>query len=229
MWARPPASTASGRWSITARSSSAHMPAPEIFLTAVAARTKQMRVGHAVVLTHPLFNHPVRVAERAAVLDNLSDGRLEIGFGRSTLREWDVFHIDGESTRSILREVLEIMPRMWTEDEFSYESEHVKIAPITVVPSGAPGAPTRQCGSPVAAPSRSSSPDAVASATSGSRCSSHCRPWLRACAPTARRSAINSRSGRRSTTAAARSPTSTAQRPRTRRSTMAGPRRRRGT
>lgn len=105
----------------------AHMPAPEIFLTAVAARTKQMRVGHAVVLTHPLFNHPVRVAERAAVLDNLSDGRLEIGFGRSTIREWDVFHIDGETTRPILREALEIIPRMWTEDEFSYSSEHVKI------------------------------------------------------------------------------------------------------
>ena len=112
----------------------AHMPAPEIFLTAVAARTKQMRVGHAVVLTHPLFNHPVRVAERAAVLDNLSDGRLEIGFGRSTVREWDVFHIDGETTRPILRETLEIIPRMWTEDEFSYSSEHVEIAPITVVP-----------------------------------------------------------------------------------------------
>ena len=75
------------------------MPAPEQFLTAVAMRTKQLRVGHSVVLTHPLFNHPVRVAERASVLDNLSGGRLEMGFGRSTPREWAIFHIDGDETR----------------------------------------------------------------------------------------------------------------------------------
>lgn len=111
-----------------------HMPAPELFLTAVAMSTERLRVGHGVVLTHPLFNHPVRVAERAAVLDNLSGGRLEMGFGRSTPREWAIFHIDGDSTRPILEEVLEIMPRMWTEETFSYDGEYFQIAPISVVP-----------------------------------------------------------------------------------------------
>lgn len=111
-----------------------HMPAPEQFLTAVAMRTRRLRVGHSVVLTHPLFNHPVRVAERAAVLDNLSGGRLEMGFGRSTAREWAIFHIDPDSTRPILEEVLRLMPRIWTRDSFQYDGEHFRIAPITIVP-----------------------------------------------------------------------------------------------
>lgn len=111
-----------------------HMPAPEQFLTAVAMRTKRLRVGHSVVLTHPLFNHPVRLAERAAVLDNLSGGRLEMGFGRSTAREWAIFHIDPDSTRPILEEVLGLMPKIWTQDSFQYDGDYFQIAPITIVP-----------------------------------------------------------------------------------------------
>ena len=52
----------------------AHMSAPEIFLTWVAARTSRIRIGHGVVCMPFNYNHPVRAAERAAVLDNLSGG-----------------------------------------------------------------------------------------------------------------------------------------------------------
>ncbi len=52
----------------------AHMSAPEIFLTWVAAKTSRIRVGHGVVLMPFNYNHPVRVAERAAMLDALSGG-----------------------------------------------------------------------------------------------------------------------------------------------------------
>ena len=84
----------------------------------MAARTKQMRVGHAVVLTHPLFKPPPFAwPSGRRCWTNLSDGRLEIGFGRSTVREWGCLsHSDGETTRPILREALEIIPRMWTEE-----------------------------------------------------------------------------------------------------------------
>src|SRR5260370_22672450 len=54
--------------------------APELFLTAVAQKTSRIRIGHGAVLL--TMNHPVRVAERAAVLDILSDGRLEFGTAR---------------------------------------------------------------------------------------------------------------------------------------------------
>jgi len=60
-----------------------HCSAPEVFLTAVAMRTKRIRIGHGVMLVLPPFNHPVRCAERAAALDILSNGRLEFGTGRS--------------------------------------------------------------------------------------------------------------------------------------------------
>jgi len=55
----------------------AHSSAPEVFLSAVAQRTRRIRIGHGVVLLPDRFNHPIRVAERAAALDIVSDGRLE--------------------------------------------------------------------------------------------------------------------------------------------------------
>jgi alkanesulfonate monooxygenase SsuD/methylene tetrahydromethanopterin reductase-like flavin-dependent oxidoreductase (luciferase family) len=61
-----------------------HCSAPELFLTAVAARTSRIRVGHGAVVCVPEMNHPVRVAERAAALDVLSNGRLELGTARSS-------------------------------------------------------------------------------------------------------------------------------------------------
>src|SRR6202045_3016768 len=54
-----------------------HSSAPEVFLAAASQRTKQIRLGHGIVqLT---TNHPARGAERAATLDLLSGGRLELG------------------------------------------------------------------------------------------------------------------------------------------------------
>ena len=55
------------------------MPAPFVFLSHIAARTRTLRIGTGIV-TLPL-DHPVRVAEDAAVLDTLANGRLELGVG----------------------------------------------------------------------------------------------------------------------------------------------------
>src|SRR5215467_7745418 len=58
-----------------------HCPAPEVFLGAASQRTKNIRLGHGIIqLT---TSHPARVAERVAVLDLLSDGRVEFGMGES--------------------------------------------------------------------------------------------------------------------------------------------------
>ncbi|MBV9204189.1 MAG: LLM class flavin-dependent oxidoreductase, partial [Actinobacteria bacterium] len=73
----------------------AHMSAPEIFLTWVAARTERMRIGHGVVCMPFNFNHPARVAERAAMLDILSGGRLNLGAGRgATVQEMSLCQVD---------------------------------------------------------------------------------------------------------------------------------------
>ncbi|MEX0786507.1 MAG: LLM class flavin-dependent oxidoreductase, partial [Dehalococcoidia bacterium] len=57
--------------------------APEVFLSAVSQHTSTNRIGHGVVLLPFGYNHPIRVAERAATLDIVSNGRLEFGTGRS--------------------------------------------------------------------------------------------------------------------------------------------------
>ena len=62
--------------------------APELMLTAISQHTKRIRLGHSAVLAPFRFNHPIRVAERAAYLDHLSNGRLELGLARSTIPEW---------------------------------------------------------------------------------------------------------------------------------------------
>src|SRR5260370_28241304 len=59
----------------------AHMSAPEVFLSFVAARTERIRIGHGGVCMPVGYNHPVRVAERAAILDGLSNCRLDLRAG----------------------------------------------------------------------------------------------------------------------------------------------------
>src|SRR5207237_10418383 len=61
-----------------------HSSAPEVFLAAASQRTKRIRLGHGIVLTPPAFNHPARVAERIAMLDLASAGRVEFGSGASS-------------------------------------------------------------------------------------------------------------------------------------------------
>src|SRR5215470_11777109 len=60
-----------------------HCSAPGVLYGAVAARTKKMRIGHGVRLLPFPYNHPIRAAEAAAVIDLISEGRLEFGTGRS--------------------------------------------------------------------------------------------------------------------------------------------------
>jgi alkanesulfonate monooxygenase SsuD/methylene tetrahydromethanopterin reductase-like flavin-dependent oxidoreductase (luciferase family) len=131
--------------------------APDLMLTAIAARTQRMRVGHSAVLAPHRFSHPIRIAERAATLDLLSDGRLEVGFARSTTPEWRLFQIPPEDTRAQLEETMRMVPRMWTEERFTYESPNFSInnAPIIPKPYQKPHPPMWQA---------SSSPDSFAMA-----------------------------------------------------------------
>ena len=113
----------------------AHSSAPEILFGAMAARTKRIRLGHGVVLLPWRYNHPVRVAERAATLDIVSDGRMDLGTGRSvTSVEIDGFQIDPDETEPQWREAISMIPRMWTEDPFSYKGEYFNIPPRSVIP-----------------------------------------------------------------------------------------------
>src|SRR6266550_8848607 len=87
-----------------------HSPAPEVFFGAVSQRTKNIRIAHGVRLLPFNFNHPIKVAEQAAVLDIMSNGRVDIGTGRSTTaQELDGFGVNYDRTRDEVKEALEII------------------------------------------------------------------------------------------------------------------------
>lgn len=108
--------------------------APEVVVAVLAQHTGRLRFGHSGVLAPFAINHPLRVAERAAVTDILSGGRLELGLARSGGTEWETFGVDPDTSREQLREALHMIPRMWTERPFKWESALIRIPERDVVP-----------------------------------------------------------------------------------------------
>jgi len=91
-----------------------HCSAPELVLTAVAMQTERIRVGHGAVVCVPEMNHPIRVAERAATLDILSNGRLELGTARSsTWTELGGFGANPDETKKTWDEYVRALPQLF--------------------------------------------------------------------------------------------------------------------
>jgi alkanesulfonate monooxygenase SsuD/methylene tetrahydromethanopterin reductase-like flavin-dependent oxidoreductase (luciferase family) len=112
-----------------------HCSAPEVLYGAVSQRTKRIKIGHGVVLLPFPYNHPIRVAERIAVLDLLSNGRVNVGTGRSaTEAELAGFGIPPEETRARWEEALEMLPRMWMDETFSWDGRYFKVPPRQIIP-----------------------------------------------------------------------------------------------
>ena len=112
-----------------------HSSAPEVFLSFVAARTSRVRLGHGVTLLPYRYNHPLRIAERIATLDILSGGRVNWGTGKSSsLVEQMAFETKPAALHAEWLEALEMIPRMWSADVFSFEGKFFKIPPTQVIP-----------------------------------------------------------------------------------------------
>lgn len=112
-----------------------HCSAPEVFLGYLAGRTKTIRLGHGVTLTPFRYNHPIRVAERVATLDILSEGRVDWGSGKSSSRvEQDAFEIDYRELESQWLEAFSMIPRMWRSDVFEWQGTHFHIPPTPILP-----------------------------------------------------------------------------------------------
>lgn len=106
----------------------AHMSAPEVFLTAIASRTHRIRIGHGVVCMPFNYNYPTRVAERVAMLDIISNGRLDVGAGRGgTLQEMSLCNVDPERTYAEMEEALKILGHAWLHDSFEWHSDLLTI------------------------------------------------------------------------------------------------------
>jgi alkanesulfonate monooxygenase SsuD/methylene tetrahydromethanopterin reductase-like flavin-dependent oxidoreductase (luciferase family) len=112
-----------------------HCSAPEVFLTACAMKTQRIRIGQGIAVCVPEMNHPVRLAERAAVMDIVSGGRLDFGTGRSaTWTELGGFRADPDTTKATWDEFVRAIPRMWTQERYAHEGRAFSMPSRAVLP-----------------------------------------------------------------------------------------------
>jgi alkanesulfonate monooxygenase SsuD/methylene tetrahydromethanopterin reductase-like flavin-dependent oxidoreductase (luciferase family) len=110
-----------------------HSSKPELLLAAAAARTCNIRLGHAVI---PLpLHHPVHVAETVATLDILTGGRLEVGIGRGfSPREYAVFGADMGASRALAEEGLDILRASFGRQPVTYHGRHYRLDELDILP-----------------------------------------------------------------------------------------------
>ncbi|MGH9029676.1 MAG: LLM class flavin-dependent oxidoreductase, partial [Acidimicrobiales bacterium] len=112
-----------------------HCSNPEVLYGAVAASTERIRIGYGVRLMPQPYNHPVRTAESVAVLDLLSDGRVDLGTGRSSTRaELEGFGIDPAETRAMWQEAIGHVVGCWTNDEYEFSGKYWQMPKRRVIP-----------------------------------------------------------------------------------------------
>ncbi|MGH3799775.1 MAG: LLM class flavin-dependent oxidoreductase [Pseudonocardiaceae bacterium] len=110
-----------------------YSPDPVTFLAAAAMRTKHIRLITGAVI--PAFTHPVQLAGKLAMLDNLSHGRLGVGFGRAFLpEEFATFGVDMNESRDRFTAGIEACRRLWTEQEVSVDDGFHSFGPVTLLP-----------------------------------------------------------------------------------------------
>jgi alkanesulfonate monooxygenase SsuD/methylene tetrahydromethanopterin reductase-like flavin-dependent oxidoreductase (luciferase family) len=113
-----------------------HCSNPEILYGAIAARTENIRLGYGVRLLPKPYNHPIRTAESVAVLDLISDGRVEFGTGRSSTRaELEGFNVSPHETRAMWSEALHHIVGAWTNEYYQADGTYWQMgAPRRVQP-----------------------------------------------------------------------------------------------
>src|SRR3954451_24674020 len=113
-----------------------HCSNPEVLYGNIAAVTENIRMGYGVRLLPKPYNHSIRTAESVAVLDLVSDGRVEFGTGRSSTRaEIEGFGIDPQETRAMWTGALDQIAGAWTNALYRADGEFWKMgAPRRVQP-----------------------------------------------------------------------------------------------
>ena len=107
--------------------------APLSLASFIAARTRRIRVGLAVQVL-PL-GHPLRIAEEAATVDQLSEGRFDFGIGRSgSPRAYDILGIPYGESQARFEECLQIILTAWKGERFSYHGRYYHFDNVLVGP-----------------------------------------------------------------------------------------------
>jgi probable F420-dependent oxidoreductase len=103
-----------------------YIPSPLVAATAIAARTKRMRIGSDIAIL-PLYD-PVRVAEDGAVLDVISNGRLDFGVGLGYRpEEYRGYGLDLKRRGGRADEALQIIRRLWQGETVIFHGKHFHI------------------------------------------------------------------------------------------------------
>src|SRR6188768_3833584 len=98
-------------------------PSPSVFLSAIAQRTQRLRFG-TFVYALPV-HHPLRVLEEICMLDHLSGGRLEIGFGRGSVPyEISYYGQDAEERQQVYAERLELILKAFTASILNWKGKY---------------------------------------------------------------------------------------------------------
>lgn len=131
-----------------------HLSAPEVVMGYLAHATERIHLSTGINNLSPRVNHPVRNAERVAMLDHLTDRRFEWGTGRGAgSHEIATFNIaDKNSTKAEWEEVIHEIPRMWEQRDYTFAGDHFTVpTPHNVLPKPyGPGHPAIwvACGNP---------------------------------------------------------------------------------
>ena len=106
---------------------------PLLMAGIIAARTERVRVGTGVSVL-PLA-HPIRLAEEAATVDNISRGRLDFGIGRSSFpRSYHGYDVPYDESRERFSEALEIILKAWNNYRFDHHGHYYNMDDVVVTP-----------------------------------------------------------------------------------------------
>jgi len=110
-----------------------HSPNPCVFLSAIAARTKRIRLITGAVI--PAFHHPAHLGGDLAMLDNMSKGRLDAGFGRAFLpKEFEVYGVPMSESRERFEEAIGMIRRMWVEESVNIKGKYWNLEDVRLMP-----------------------------------------------------------------------------------------------
>ena len=112
-----------------------HLSASESFIPYALAQTERIHVGSGIFPLNPATNHPVRIAERVAMLDHLSEGRFEFGSGRGAgSHEIGTFNVKPDETKANWDEVIWEFKKMWSTPQYSHDGAVFQTPPRNILP-----------------------------------------------------------------------------------------------
>jgi len=110
-----------------------HSTNPCVFLSAIAARTRRVRLITGAVI--PAFHHPAHLGGDLAMLDNMSNGRLDAGFGRAFLpKEFEVYGVPMAESRDRFEEAIGMIRRLWTEERVTAKGRFWNLDDVRLMP-----------------------------------------------------------------------------------------------